>query len=183
MKKLNALAIKTFDKLLALSDEELKAKFDALNSSDLSDILSHSGMFESAKVEADIVYGLASTYDHTLNESSMAAAFITQVEEVEEICTEAIKDLTYTPILSELWLTPTFNMPALNLPSLHFSTINVSNELTASQVLKCSTIWNTNFDGLWNMDKIQMQAYASSNSFEVLNLALEPVTPNHKKAA
>lgn len=46
MNNLNDLAIQTLDKLLKLSDEELKKKFNSLNTSDLSNVLLKSDVFK-----------------------------------------------------------------------------------------------------------------------------------------
>lgn len=204
MKKLNALAIKTFDKLLALSDEELKAKFDALNSSDLSEILSQSGMFESAKVESDIVYG-SSAYTADINAG--LAAFISQNETVEEICAKVMSDLPYVPTLNELWnaeplwitapvlglqnawpslpiFSPTLTIPTMNFTTMSFPTWNTPT-MNIPNVLDASTILNTNFDGLWD-GNIEVEEYVSSNELELeleLKLELQSVATDYKQAA
>lgn len=49
MKNLNELAIETFDKLLALPDEEFNKYFESIKPSELSGILEYSGMIELTK--------------------------------------------------------------------------------------------------------------------------------------
>jgi hypothetical protein len=56
MKNSNSLAIKTFDKLLELSDEEFANYFSKIEISDLSKTLEDSGMFEHARNEAQIIF-------------------------------------------------------------------------------------------------------------------------------
>lgn len=56
MKNLNELAAETFEKLMALPDEEFFAYFSQFKPSDLGPTLEHSGMFEAAQQEAEIVY-------------------------------------------------------------------------------------------------------------------------------